>query len=105
MQIVLIVVDLSWIDLSISQYKMDTTSERQKGAQQFTSAVILATRTGYLARLLHRLLSDAYSQVSLSNIFRYQPTFKQLRIIGQCVDLVTHSAIHGKMHLLYIIPL
>ena len=72
LQVALIVVDISWINLPISQYSYTTLETRRNGAQQLASAAILVTRAGRMARLLNAVaLKFALEVGALSSVQQF----------------------------------
>ena len=80
-QVALIVVDISWVNLPISQYSYTTLETRRNGAQQLASAAILVTRAGRMARLLNAVHLKFVLEVGALSSFQqflvlqcYRPT-------------------------------
>ena len=57
MKVALVVVDITSIDLPISQYTAFTLESKRNGGQMLASAAIVSTRTGYFTRTVYLLLS------------------------------------------------
>ena len=64
-QVALVVADISWCRLSISQYKASLFEARDKGALLLAAAAIMSSRCGYCALKLHTIVYRLWKKVQI----------------------------------------